>query len=261
MPILTIDEIKEEVLSATQNVLKDCPCQCSLIGLGGSYSYGLVNEKSDIDIRGILTPLKKNILLGTEQKTISYKNSSQNTDVTLFNFMQTVKNMTKCVPSSVELLGLKTEHYLYLDETGKELLRCKELFLSKRCVNSFLGYAERQEKDFKENRGNIKKSIEHNKISKSMCNILRLLGMCYDILVEGDFITYREKEKDFLIEIKDGKFLGSNGLPTEEYFNIADCLKNDVIDAAKSSKIPDYPNYKAIEKFIINTNEKIVKES
>lgn len=261
MATLTIDEIRKEVLLETQDMLKDYPCRCSLIGLGGSYSYGLANERSDVDIKGILTPLKKDILLGTEQKTISYKNNSMNTDVVLFNFMQIIKNMAKCNPSSVELLGLKEEHYLYLDEIGKDLLRCREIFVSKRCVNSFLGYVERQEKDFKENRGRVKKAIEHNKISKRMYNILRLLGMCYDILVERDFITYREREKDFLLEIKDGKFLSSNGLPTEEFFNIMNCLKIDVIDVAKKSKIPDTPNYRAIEKFVVKTNEKIVKES
>ena len=42
------------------------------------------------------------------------------------------------------MLGLKPEHYLYLDNVGKELLRDKDMFLSNKCISSFMGYANQQ---------------------------------------------------------------------------------------------------------------------
>ena len=37
-----------------------------LLGFGGSYAYGTNNENSDIDIRGIATNSKRNILTGND---------------------------------------------------------------------------------------------------------------------------------------------------------------------------------------------------
>ena len=39
------------------------------------------------------------------------------------------------------MLGLKPEHYIYLSPIGQELLDNKKIFLSKRAVQSFGGYA------------------------------------------------------------------------------------------------------------------------
>ena len=49
-----------------------------------------------------------------------------------------------CNPNTIELLGLKEEHYLYLNDIGKELINNKKLFLSKRAIQSFGGYASAQ---------------------------------------------------------------------------------------------------------------------
>lgn len=40
--------------------------------------------------------------------------------------------LLNCNPNTMELLGLNREHYLYLNDFGKELIANTELFLSKR---------------------------------------------------------------------------------------------------------------------------------
>lgn len=42
------------------------------------------------------------------------------------------------------ILGLKPKHYLYLSDIGRELLNNRKMFLSKKAVNAFGGYATAQ---------------------------------------------------------------------------------------------------------------------
>ena len=42
------------------------------------------------------------------------------------------------------MLGLKQDHYLYISPIGQELLDNKKLFLSKKAIHSFGGYADQQ---------------------------------------------------------------------------------------------------------------------
>ena len=52
--------------------------------------------------------------------------------------------LINCNPNTIELLGLNPEHYLYLNDIGEMLLHNSYLFLSRRAINSFGGYAEAQ---------------------------------------------------------------------------------------------------------------------
>ena len=69
---MTIDEIKEKVNGQEYEFLKNdehLGSNIILLGLGGSYSYGMSIEcKSDVDIRGVSLNSKEEILLGQEQR-------------------------------------------------------------------------------------------------------------------------------------------------------------------------------------------------
>lgn len=111
-----------------------------LLGLAGSYSYGTNIETSDIDIRGI-TLNRKSDLIGLT----SYEQyTDENTDTVIFALNKIVQLMLSCNPNTIELLGLNEEHYLYLNDLGRMLLDNRKLFLSKRAINSFGGYADAQ---------------------------------------------------------------------------------------------------------------------
>lgn len=53
--------------------------------------------------------------------------------------------------------------------------------------------------------------------------------MCFDILENGEICTYREKEYDFLMDIRNGKYLDENRQPTEEFYKIVDELEQCLI--------------------------------
>lgn len=111
-----------------------------LLGLAGSYSYGTNNENSDIDIRGVALNRKSDLIgLTRYEQYVDDK-----TDTTIYTFNKMVSLLLSCNPNTIELLGLNQEHYLYLNDTGRSLIDHTELFLSKRAIQSFGGYADAQ---------------------------------------------------------------------------------------------------------------------
>lgn len=66
------------------------------------------------------------------------------TDTTVYAFNKIIKLLCSCNPNTIEILGLKPEHYLYLSPIGEELVANRKMFLSKRAVHSFGGYANAQ---------------------------------------------------------------------------------------------------------------------
>jgi len=61
-----------------------------------------------------------------------------------YAFNKMVNLLLSCNPNTIELLGLAPNNYLYLNDIGKMLLDNKRLFLSKRAIQSFGGYADAQ---------------------------------------------------------------------------------------------------------------------
>ena len=114
--------------------------QVILLGLAGSYAYGTNIESSDIDIRGI-TLNQKSDLIGLTQFE---QYVDDNTDTVIYAFNKMVNLLLSCNPNTIELLGLAPDNYLYLNDIGKMLLDHKRLFLSKRAIQSFGGYADAQ---------------------------------------------------------------------------------------------------------------------
>lgn len=111
-----------------------------LLGLGGSYAYGTNNEDSDIDLRGVVLNLPSDLIGMTKFEQYEDKD----TDTVIYSFNKIVKLLLECNPNTVEILGLDEDQYLIKTDLGQELLDNAGLFLSKRAVYSFGGYAEAQ---------------------------------------------------------------------------------------------------------------------
>lgn len=102
-------------------------------------------------------------------------------------------------------------------------------------------------------------AIEHNKLGKHMCHLVRLYLMCLDILNDGEIVTYREKDHDFLMDIRNGKYLDDNRQPIPEFFDIVTSLEEKLETAKITTDLPDKPDYKKINEFVASVNERIVK--
>ena len=112
-----------------------------LLGLGGSHAYGLNTPTSDVDVRGIaLNP--KHQIYGLEKDFEQVVET--NTDTTIYSINKMVRLLTECNPNTIEILGCKPEHYLYIHPFGQKVLDNKENFLSVRAIDTFGGYARAQ---------------------------------------------------------------------------------------------------------------------
>lgn len=340
---MTIDEIKRTVASEEYSFLSDNPHlgkNIILLGLGGSHAYGTNVEGSDLDVRGCALNSKIEILTNENFEQLVH----EGTDTTIYSFNKLISLLSNCNPNTIEILGLKPEHYLYLHPIGQELLDNAQLFLSKRAIHSFGGYATAQlrrldnkavrmvgqaqreqhilnsirnaaytykEKFFplsetdnislyldKSDQENFEqeifmdvhlthyplrdykgmladmsnilkdyakvgsrnsKAIEHGKLAKHMMHLVRLYLMCFDILERGKIITYREQDHDFLMEIRNGKYLDDNKQPIPEFFEMVTDFEKRLEYAKTHTELPDKPNYKAIRDFTVSVNERIIK--
>lgn len=111
-----------------------------LLGVGGSHSYGTNMPGSDVDIRGFAANSVSD-LLGMTQFEQVVDNA---TDTTIYSLNKIINLLNNCNPNVIELLGLRPEHYLYVHPIAQELLDNKHLFLSKKAIYSFGGYASQQ---------------------------------------------------------------------------------------------------------------------
>ena len=140
---MTIEQIKEKINSNEYDFLRDnihLGDKICLLGLGGSYAYGTNNENSDLDIRGFALNSKEEILTNENFEQVT----NEKTDTTIYSFNKLISLLSNCNPNVIEMLGLKEEHYLYKNEIGQLLIDNANLFLSKKAIQSFGGYATAQ---------------------------------------------------------------------------------------------------------------------
>lgn len=312
-----------------------------LLGLGGSHAYGTNVEGSDVDIRGVALNSKADILGTANFEQVV----NEATDTTIYSFRKIVSLLTSCNPNTIEILGLKPDHYLYLSPIGQELLDNKKLFLSKRAKYSFGGYAfaqlrrldnkaartlEQEEweqhvlnsittasytwpekydvfkpgdfinlylddsdradmdkeifmdihlthyplRDYKSIWSDMKNvvsdyekighrnqnAIENGRLGKHMMHLVRLYLMCIDILEKEEINTYRENDIPFLLDIRNGKFLGNDSQPIPEFYELVNEYEKRLQYAVDNSSLPEKPNLKAIDEFLMSVNEKVVKD-
>ena len=140
---MKVDEIKKRLNSPEYNFLytnKNLGKNIILLTVGGSHAYGTNNEDSDLDIRGCALNSKMQIL--TNQKFEQFTDKA--TDTTIYAFNKLISLLCNTNPNTIELLGNKPEHYFYISPIGQELLDNAHMFLSKRAIYSFGGYANQQ---------------------------------------------------------------------------------------------------------------------
>ncbi len=104
-------------------------------------------------------------------------------------------------------------------------------------------------------------AASHNKIGKHMMHLIRLYLMCFDILEKGQVITYREKDRDYLLETRNGRYLDENDQPTDEFYDIVDKYEARLVELAGTSKLPDNPDMEAINNLRMEINRMIVESS
>ena len=197
----------------------------ALLTFGGSIAYGLDTPESDIDVRGVIMPLRSDILGAGFIKTEQDKNNGnlifgnngfeqyldKPTDTTLYTMSKLFALLYKCNPNVIEILGCKPEHYTMVSEYGRMLLDNGSVFLSKLAYGSFAGYARGQFQRLKnaigkDNGSNVFKSIS---LADSLNRIQNHL--------EESYPGYKKEAVQMFITDADGNPITINGIPADAY--------------------------------------------
>ena len=205
-----------------------------LLGLGGSYAYGTNNEGSDIDFRGVTLQLPSDLIGMTEFEQFE----DDKTDTVIYGFNKLVKLLLECNPNTCEMLGLDEDQYLIKSELGQELIDNSRLFLSKRAIKSFGGYADSQLRRLQNAiaRDTLPQSDREKHILKSVMNSLEDFNRRYAGKEKGNIRLYIDKadNPEFDTEI----FVDADyeHFPLRDYTNQWGIMKNVIREYDKIGK-------------------------
>jgi predicted nucleotidyltransferase len=331
---MNINQIKEKLNSSEYDFLRNnehLGNNIILLTLGGSHAYGTNVETSDLDIRGIAVERPQEIigLSSFEQ----FENEV--TDTTIYALRKIINLLLNCNPNTIEILGTNPEQIFFINKYGQMLKDNIGLFLSKRAIASFGGYATAQlrrlqnalardnypqvekekhilgsiknmledlkeryqpfsdeinlylgksdKTDFEEeifidvnfkhyplrdfkniysdmsnvlrdysslNHRNNKKDTEH--LNKHAMHLIRLFLMGIEILKGEGVHTYRGKDREFLLNIRNGKYT------YDEIFKMVDEYEKEFKYAGNNTSLPSKPDYKKVEELVVEINKEVI---
>lgn len=205
-----------------------------LLALSGSYSYGTNIETSDIDIRGI-TLNRKSDLIGLTQFE---QYVDETTDTVIYTLRKIVTLFLNCSPNTIELLGLNPEHYLYLNDIGKLLIDNRTLFLSRRAIWSFGGYADAQLRRLQNAlaRDTVNQSEKEQHIFNSVKNTIHNFNTSYEVFGNGSMKLFIDKAVN--PELETEIFVDANltHYPLRDYSSMWNAMASVVRDYEKIGK-------------------------
>ncbi len=205
----------------------------------GSRAYGLDNEASDVDRRGVyLAPpdLQWSLFGAPEQFE---DNVSQSCYWELQKFLVMA---LKANPNVLECLYSPLVEKLA--PLGEELLAMRASFLSQMVFQTFNGYAMSQFKKIEQDRRN------HGEVRwKHAMHLLRLLLSGAATLREGGVPVRVEAHRDRLLAIKQGE------VPWAEVDAWRKELHGDFDRALAETRLPERPDYEAANRFLIRARK------
>lgn len=205
-----------------------------LLGLGGSHAYGTSNENSDIDFRGITLNLPSDLIGLTEFEQFE----DRNTDTVIYSFNKMVKLLLECNPNTCEILGLNDDQYLIKTALGQELLDNKKLFLSKRAIRSFGGYAGAQLRRLQNAiaRDSMAQTEKERHILNSVKNALDDFERKYSLFDKGSVKLYIDQSENPELDTEIFVDASYHHLPLRDYENMWSVMHNVVKDYDKIGK-------------------------
>ena len=206
---MTIKEIKAMVAGSDYDFLRTnehLKNRIVFLTLGGSYSYGTNIETSDVDVRGCALNSRSDLLgLSNFEQVVN-----NTTDTIVYSFNKLINLLLNCNPNTIEMLGCKPEHYIYLNTIGEMMISSRKMFLSKKAVYSFGGYANQQLRRLENAlaRDRLPQSRKEEHILKSMKNAMKSFSDRYTEFDSGSIELFIDKSN-------------RDDLDTEIYTNIS----------------------------------------
>jgi len=111
---------------------------------------------------------------------------------------------------------------------------------------------------YKKNSARNEKALAHNKINKHAMHLIRLYKMATELVLTGTVCTYRTAEHELLMSIRNGEHCDENGQMNAAFFDLVRAEEQNFNEAKSKSKLPDSPDYDAINQLMIKINRMVV---
>lgn len=205
-----------------------------LLGVGGSYAYGTNNEGSDTDFRGVTLQLPSDLIGLTEFEQYE----DDRTDTVIYGFNKLVKLLLECNPNTCEILGLDEDQYLIKSELGQELIDNSRLFLSKRAIKSFGGYADAQLRRLQNAiaRDTLPQSEKEKHILKSVMNALEDFNRRHSGKESGSIRLYIDRAENPELDTEIFVDAEYRHFPLRDYTDLWGTMRTVVRDYDKIGK-------------------------
>jgi predicted nucleotidyltransferase len=212
--------------------------------IGGSELHGAkVKDTDDLDIYGVyLEPPE--LVLGLDKQDFyvwstagnERRNGPDDVDVCLYSLLKWAGLAAKGNPTALHFLF--SQNYSPQPMPWEEILKSREVFLSRQAALQFRGFAESQVRRL-QGIGTGKKGQRHELIGvhgydiKAAMHVIRLLNEGIELMRSGT-ITLPRPEKELLIAIRTGQY-GS----LERVLTLANTLFSELEEAEAKSGLPE----------------------
>lgn len=199
-------------------------------GIVGSKAYGLHNEYSDTDIKGVYRQ-KNDDVLGFKYK----ERIDVSADEVYYEVKKFIELIGKSNPTILEMLWLPPEMIITESLEWRQICRYKEYVLTKECKNSYIGYAKAQIKKAKNNRN-----------AKNLMHVFRLIMSAKQIALSGMLSPRLEPDQIILCkEIKSGV------IDFAEAILLSESLIKEVDIIFDACKLPDKIDHEVLHGLLV----------
>lgn len=225
----------------------------------GSFSYGVSNQTSDMDIYSvcvpdmdILFPHTAGHIMGFGPQPVKFETyqkhhidyDQKQYDINIFSIIKFFDLCADNNPNALDALFVPERCVTHIESAGKIMRENRKLFLHKGSFHRFKGYAYAQFKklEHKTPTGNRKHLIDQFGVdTKYMYHIFRLAEECEQILVEHDIDL--EKSKELLKSVRAGEYSLERA---KQWFDAKEMILNDLYIKSTLQHKPDYTKLKQV---------------
>ncbi|QEG21685.1 nucleotidyltransferase domain-containing protein [Mariniblastus fucicola] len=210
----------------------------------GSKAFGLSNESSDDDIRGIfLPPAELHWSLYEVPQQLEFNDGQL--DEVFWELEKFLRLALKANPNILETLW--TPMVLEASPIAIRLREMREAFLSRHIFKTYSGYALSQ---FRRMRNSFQKNGTYK--SKHAMHLIRLLHSGSGALKTGEIMVDVSEFRSELLAIRNGQY------SFEQIESMAIELNKTFADAFEHTKLPEQPNFKTVDQFLIEARESAI---
>ena len=212
----------------------------------GSKAFGLDNEDSDDDLRGIfLPPADRHWSLYKVPEQIELKTELD--DEVYWELEKFLKLALKANPNILETLW--TPIVLDSNAVGQRIRTNRNAFLSKHLYKTYSGYVLSQ---FRRMKNAYEKTGKYK--TKHAMHLVRLLYSGIGALKTGEIMIDVSDHRDQLLEIRNGKF------EFEQIRQLALRLDREFQDAFELTSLPDQPDFALVDQILIEARRSMANK-